>query len=1106
MRLGYWGVRMLFKIFTILFLLTVICVLTTGDSYAQDFSYNHYFEIVSKLHQLAEEHSSIAKMVELNPLTEGGIPIWAIKISDNVEAKENEQRVLFIGTHHAREWISSEVPRLLADHLVKSYDSDARVKTLIDNVEIWIVAVLNPDGHTFSWVEDQDGEDIHRQWRKNRRDNGLLCDLFENGRGVDLNRNYGSSTWGGTGSSGLCFEDTYRGPDPFSEPETQAIRNLMTDIPFNAVLSYHSYSQLILYPWGYTSDPIAETSDWIYMEEAAREMESLIESVHQMDYTPMQSGNLYRKHAPGVLTDWTYERFGIPSFTIELRPCKGCLYGFELPEEQIQPTWEENWPAAEFLIELFTLQITAPSSTQTVFAGPSDNPRSLRIFLDGVWRGKIPGDFFVKVGGKNANVISVTRFPETPETGLHNAYQLLIQPPIQPGNGRYDLEVALGDASDSVIQGVLYQDQTKVDVIPVIDRSGSMIGQKILDAKIAASQFVDLMQIDDQVGIVSFSSYATTNFPLTLIGPTTKNDAKYQISLINAGGGTSIGDGLQAGYAQFSASGDPSHPWVMILLSDGVSVDIGNVLETLKTAGITVYSIGLGTSINEPLLQQIASETGGKYYFAPTSQELAEIYNEISAFVAGQQVLLSHTDTVQQGSTDTASAVVDSSVSQATFSITWGGSDLDLELETPSGNRIDPAAASADPNIEFLTSPTLEFYRIMSPQPGQWTLYSTAVIADAGGEEYTARVTADSDLLMDLFSDGGDLTGDPIHVIASIADTQPILNAAVTAEIVSPNPNDSATITLFDDGKHEDGFADDGTYGNVFTNTSTSGSYQITAYSSGVSISSDAFERETREIVYVEMRPEITVEVNAPADREVEAGTSGLLDFEIANTGTVFETYKLLTGPPETDLWADVSSIPDTITVGPGLTETVSIPFNVPPIEDFPVANSLVLLAISQTESLVKDSDSVNISVPAADLHTTLTGPKKAAQGTEIEYTIVYGNRGPNDAANIVLAARLPDGVNYLENTLGDVTLQPDGSLAWFLPSLPAGVEGQFNISVSVSSKVKAGTVLSSIVAIASGFTDQGPVGGTPDTNIDDNEAVLETNVTGMVFLPISSR
>jgi hypothetical protein len=174
-------------------------------------------------------------------------------------------------------------------------------------------------------------------WRKNRRNNG------DGTFGVDLNRNY-SFQWGGPGSSRDTFSDIYRGAAPFSEPETQAVRDFLRQHQPRSLISYHNFSQLILYPWGFTYDPAPGEP---LLHKLAVAMADRIRVVHNVSYTPEQSSDLYL--ASGDTTDWLYAEFGAPCFTIELRP-RTTSPGFELPESEITPTFEENLPAALYLI------------------------------------------------------------------------------------------------------------------------------------------------------------------------------------------------------------------------------------------------------------------------------------------------------------------------------------------------------------------------------------------------------------------------------------------------------------------------------------------------------------------------------------------------------------------------------------------------------------------------------------------------------------------------------------------------------------------------------------------------------------------------------------
>ena len=192
-------------------------------------------------------------------------PIWAMKVSDNAQKREDEPRILFAGVHHAREPIGANICLELAKTLCEKYKTDPRIKNWVNAIEIWLVPVVNPDGYKYIFENDL----RFPWWRKNLRDNdgdGVFNPLYD---GVDLNRNYGYN-WeeGGDGKPGSWF---YRGETPFSENETQAIVNLARRENFVIGVSYHSYGESILFPWGnFKRPPDLELIVEIASEMAAR--------------------------------------------------------------------------------------------------------------------------------------------------------------------------------------------------------------------------------------------------------------------------------------------------------------------------------------------------------------------------------------------------------------------------------------------------------------------------------------------------------------------------------------------------------------------------------------------------------------------------------------------------------------------------------------------------------------------------------------------------------------------------------------------------------------------------------------------------------------------
>jgi len=295
-------------------------------------AYHSAYELETDLRILERDHPGLASVREIGETLEGR-KILALKISDNAAADEGEPAVLFVGCHHAREWISVEVPFLFGKRLLESYELSAEVRDLVNSSEIWIVPIANPDGLEYSIH-------VYRYWRKNRRANA------DGTFGVDINRNYGFAwDFDDIGSSGQPGSDVYRGTAPFSEPETAAIRDLFASRDFRAMISFHSYSQVILYPWGFTT---AAAPDGPGLDAVAAAMSGLIRDVRGTVYSYGQaSRHLYVTN--GDTADWTYSLAGAPSFTIELPPADIDQGGFFNDEAAIGAVFEENLPAMLYL-------------------------------------------------------------------------------------------------------------------------------------------------------------------------------------------------------------------------------------------------------------------------------------------------------------------------------------------------------------------------------------------------------------------------------------------------------------------------------------------------------------------------------------------------------------------------------------------------------------------------------------------------------------------------------------------------------------------------------------------------------------------------------------
>lgn len=244
--------------------------------------------------------------------------------------KKNPNKIWIQCLIHAREWISGSTCQYIAQELVAGYSvGDANIKNMLDNNEVIMIPVVNPDGYAHTWSKD-------RLWRKNRHP-------FRFGTGVDLNRNFAEEHWCKVGASNVPFADTYCGPAAGSEPETKAIMAYYQKYAGRvaAAIDVHSFSQLILRPSGYSEEPSVNEDVLLTASEL---MADAIESTHGKSYASLRSSQLYP--TTGSATDYFYSLPNQPfrpySIALELRPGpKNALQGFLLDPAEIKPCVEE---------------------------------------------------------------------------------------------------------------------------------------------------------------------------------------------------------------------------------------------------------------------------------------------------------------------------------------------------------------------------------------------------------------------------------------------------------------------------------------------------------------------------------------------------------------------------------------------------------------------------------------------------------------------------------------------------------------------------------------------------------------------------------------------
>jgi carboxypeptidase T len=299
----------------------------------KDKKYHTYKETIHKLKDLHKKYPKISELFSIGTSIDGR-DLLGIRIFNQSLHKKDDfvPGILFTGAHHAREHLSVEIPLMISDHILNNYSTNSKIKELVNSRDIYIIPMINPDGAMHDIVGQR-----YKLWRKNRRDNK------DGNFGVDLNRNYAYG-WGTGGSSSNTGSNIYMGPKPFSEPETLGVKQFVQSKDnLRIFLSYHTYSELILYPWGGKYSGIGGQD-----EDVHRKMAVKMSSWN--NYKPQQSSDLYV--ASGDTCDWAYGEHGLFCFTFELSPKFGFGgAGFYPGANIIDKVFQDNINPALYLIE-----------------------------------------------------------------------------------------------------------------------------------------------------------------------------------------------------------------------------------------------------------------------------------------------------------------------------------------------------------------------------------------------------------------------------------------------------------------------------------------------------------------------------------------------------------------------------------------------------------------------------------------------------------------------------------------------------------------------------------------------------------------------------------
>ncbi|XP_042551982.1 carboxypeptidase A1 isoform X2 [Dipodomys spectabilis] len=292
-------------------------------------TYHTLEEIYNFMDLLVAENPQLASKIQIGNSYEGR-PIYILKFSTG---GDNRPAIWIDTGIHSREWVTQASGVWFAKKITQDYGQDPTLTAILDSMDIFLEIVTNPDGFAFTHSQN-------RMWRKTRsKTAGSIC------VGVDPNRNWDAG-FGKPGASSNPCSDTYRGKFANSEVEVRSIVDFVkAHGNIKAFISIHSYSQLLLYPYGYTSQPAPDE------EELDQLSKSAVTALASLYGTKFKYGSIIKAiyQASGSTVDWTYSQGIKYSFTFELRDTG--RYGFLLPASQIIPTAQETWLALLTIME-----------------------------------------------------------------------------------------------------------------------------------------------------------------------------------------------------------------------------------------------------------------------------------------------------------------------------------------------------------------------------------------------------------------------------------------------------------------------------------------------------------------------------------------------------------------------------------------------------------------------------------------------------------------------------------------------------------------------------------------------------------------------------------
>lgn len=383
----------------------------------------------------------------------------------------------------------------------------------------------------------------------------------------------------------------------------------------------------------------------------------------------------------------------------------------------------------------------------------------------------------------------------------------------------------------------------------IIDRSGSMLGDRIAFAKQAARVYVDTIALVNllssaapQFGLASFSDSAALDQPLTA----NRAAVKAAVNGLVAAGGTNIGGGLQVGLNAITSGSNRSCREMMVLLSDGdhnTGTPPAAVVPSIVDQNVVVYTIGVGSGIStsgQQTLQSIANQTGGRYLSVTSSFGLVGLFLKLSAEASGSGVIGNNAPfALSPTSANQTSANVEQGASEAIFAVAVEEQSQlgEFKISSPSGRTIDFDTAS-DADITKISDTNYRLLKITNPEQGQWQTQVRGNASAAGALAQTFVLLNHDGTKLIVIVEEDDLTfPKPLFIEASLQfEGENVLSAQLTGQVTRPDGS-KVDIFLVDDGTNGDRIAHDGIYSTNFRSFRGEGSYSIdvTGHSSSAS-------------------------------------------------------------------------------------------------------------------------------------------------------------------------------------------------------------------------------------------------------------------------------